>query len=312
MLLLALISHLSTLNSSLLIAYHTMKKYLYKLNIFFLTSVFFLVSTSCFAKNTDNKLDNFIFTGENLLYFIIGLPIVGALVYLFVIKDYIKNRKIEEFCEKNNLTYEDEFKHLPQNTKINFISIDAGKDGECTYKNIMSGEKKGLFFIFCDFNFLYSTKNHITFSSPNYPLLIIKNKNITFPYFFLRTGKNLNRYKDIKNILGRTKHISTEKLKPDYYNHIHFYEGTNLIFDDDLAFSDRFVLKVEDEEASKNFFSNKIRQVFKEKANKEYMYEGNEDGFVVSLPKEITFEEKIKFFEENLRFFYELSSNINS
>ena len=289
-----------------------MKKNLYKLNVFFITSVFFLVSNSCFSKSTSHKVGISSSTGDNLSFFIISLPIICALIYFGFLKEYLKRRKIEDFCEKNNLTYEDEFKYLPQNTKINFISIDAGNDGECTYKNIMSGEKKGLFFIFCDFNFLYSTKNHITFSSPNYPLLIIKNKNITFPYFFLRTGKNLNRYKDIKNILGRTKHISTEKLKPDYYNHIHFYEGNNLIFDDDLAFSDRFVLKVEDEEASKNFFNNKIRQVFKEKANKEYMYEGNEDGFVVSLPKEITFEEKIKFFEENLKFFYELTTNINS
>ena len=104
------------------------------------------------------------------------------------------------------------------------------------------------------------------------------------------------------------KHTSA---KSDFKNHIHFYYKNNLKFKQDNEFNNKFVLSVENKDEAEEFFNDKIRKIFKEKSKPDCVYEGNDDCFVVSKTINsflFSFDDNLKYLEENLRLFSELTS----
>ena len=79
-------------------------------------------------------------------------------------------------------------------------------------------------------------------------------------------------------------------------------------FDQDERFNNAFVLQTENKNQAEIFFNDEIRNIFKQKANPDCIFEGKGNYFIVSKTSESSFEETIKFFEENLKLFTELTS----
>ena len=214
-------------------------------------------------------------------------------------------KKTKNYCEKNHLVFTAESNKLPNNIKFKFIKIEAGMDSEIKYKNIIHGERNGIFFIICEFNISFSNSKGTGYT-PNFPLLIIKKDNVIFPSFFLKSGNNFKNYTSFCSYTGTKNGCSS--VEADFKNHVHFYKGINLTFAEDKEFNNKFNLQVEDKESAKLFFNDEIRKIFTDKSKPDCVYEGNKDYFLVSTTNELSFEETIKFFEENLRLFIELTS----
>ncbi len=282
------------------------KKLNYRINLILLsTSFILLVSNSCFAKSPSKNEDS-VTAFFIIIIHIILFVFLGAFFYAFFLKPFIKRKKIENYCAKNKLEYIEESKSLPDNININFIKINSSNNGvgEYVFKNIMHGVKNGLYFILCDFYLSFGHYDGIYIFSPGFPLLIIKKPNMNLPYFFLRTGNDLSRFKEIGTMTAEKNKLNkTDIVKPVYRKHISFYFGKRLEFNEDVEFNNKFVLEVNDIEASKTLFNSNLRNIFKEKAKADYVYEGNGDYFIVTSSKESSCEEMIKFLEENLNLF---------
>ena len=281
-----------------------------KNTLVFISLLLVSVSNICYADDS-TEIDAFLIF--KVLFFIaFSLVILGIPLYHYVVLPFIKKRKIQKFCDDNHLSYISESQKLPNNLIYKFIKINAGKKGECTYNNIIQGTRNGISFTMCDFSFRYSfEKGNV--SSTNFPLIIIKNPNTSFPFFFLRKRNSLSGYQQISRVTlyGKVSLDSETKIKMDYKNHIDFYKNKKLNFPEDEQFSKKFDVDVEDEENVKTFFDDNIRRFFYEKAKPEYVYEGNGDYFIISTSRSFTFEEMIQFFEDCLKFYVELTS-INS
>ena len=291
-----------------------MKKINYKINLFLLTTSFILViSNSCFAKSANKGEDPFT-TFFIILVHIIIFVFWAAIFYAFYLKPFIKKKKIENYCVRNKLEYIEESKSLPNNNiGINFIKVNSSNNGvgEYKFKNIIHGVKNGLYFILCDFYLSFGHYDGIYIFSPGFPLLIIKKTNMNLPYFFLRTGNDLSRFKEIGTMTGESRKLRKlgDAMKPVYRKHISFYFGKRLEFNEDEEFNNKFVLEVNDLEATKTLFNSNSRSIFKNKAKKDYVFEGNGDSFIVTSSKESSFEEMIMFLEENLKLFKEISDS---
>lgn len=278
-------------------------KYIYKKSIFLLISLFVLIPNYCFAIHSSSSRNQMsIFDFIILMFCMTAIPL-----YFFVIKPYIKKKKTREYCEKNHLTFTAESNKLPKNIKLKFIKIEVGMDAEIKYKNIMQGERNGISFVICEFYIRFSNTKGTGYTS-NFPLLIIKKDNVIFPSFLLKSGNSF------KNLISLTSYECDKNgssyVQSDFKNHVHFYKGFNLTFAEDSNFNKKLDLEVENKESAKTFFNNDIRNLFKEKSNPDYVYEGDGDYFIVSKTIESSFEETIQFFEENLKLFVEITSNI--
>lgn len=290
-----------------------MKVYKYKKIIF--STLFVLTTNFCFAR-TARSIDDYSLK-DLILILLFMLAIAAVPLYFLVYLPYIKRKKMQEFCKKNNLTYISKSEELPDNIKYNFIKINAGQNGRCTYTNIMQGTKNDISFILCEYYFKY-TKGNTTIESPLFPLLIIKKDNINFPNFFLRNENDLDGYRKIGSIAmsggfvvkGKTEmRKDEEKLILYYKNLIRFYQNKLLNIKEDQKFNKKFSVDVDDEEVSKRFFDDNVRQFFYEKSKPQQVYEGNGSLFIISSSHTfITFEETIKFFEDGLKFYVELAS----
>ena len=276
---------------------------IYKKNIIFLSLLFVFISNYCFAYHPSST-SNQISLSEFLL---ISLLITSIPLYFFVIKPYIKMKKTKNYCEKNHLVFTAESNKLPNNIKFKFIKIEAGMDSKIKYKNIIHGERNGIFFIICEFNISFSNTKGTGYTS-NFPLLIIKKDNVIFPSFFLKSGNSFKNYISFNSFSGEKN--GSSYVQADFNNHAHFYKGFSLTFAEDSNFNKKFVLEVENKESAKIFFNNDIRNLFKERSNPDYVYGGDGDYFIVSKPIESSFEETIQFFEENLKLFVEITSNL--
>ena len=272
-------------------------KNIYKKNIFLLTSLFVFISNYCFAAHFSSKNSRpmTIFDIIFIIFCFTAIPL-----YLFVIKPYIKRKKTKEYCEKNHLKFIAESNKLPNNIKFKILKVEAGMDSKIKFKN-------GISFIICEFNISFSNSKG-TGSTPNFPLLIIKKDNVIFPSFFLKSGNSFKNYISFDTYSGSKNGF--KNVQADFNNHVHFYKGFNLTFAEDNNFNQKFVLEVENKEVAKTFFNNDIRNLFIEKSNPNYVYEGDGDYFIVSKTIESSFEETIQFFEENLKLFSEITSNL--
>lgn len=274
---------------------------IYKKNIIFLSLLFVFISNCCFAYHPSSTSSQ-ISLSEFLL---ISLLIASIPLYFFVIKPYIKMKKTKNYCEKNHLAFTAESYKLPNNIKFKFIKIEAGMDSKIKYQNIIHGERNGIYFIICEFNISFSNTKGTGYTS-NFPLLIIKKDNVIFPSFFLKSGNSFKNFISFSSYGGEKKGCSS--VEADFKNHVHFYKGINLTFDEDKEFNNKFNLQVENKESAKLFFNDEIRKIFTDKSKSDCVYEGNKDYFLVSTTNELSFEETIKFFEENLKLFVELTS----
>ena len=276
-----------------------------KKNIVFLSLFFVLISNLCFAAGPTIQRD---FTIADLFLFLfVSAIIASGFIYFLVFLPYLKRKKTKEFCEKNHLTYTDKSSNLPDNVEYNFIKLGNCKSGELkiTYKNIMHGERNGITFTLCEF-YIEISNNHGSIGSQNFPLLIINKYNTYFPLFVLSKGMNSNNYKRISYMMGSP--ITNSNLKSDYEKNIHLYNGKRHLFNHDKNFNNTFVLQVEDNDQVEAFFNDKIRNIFMKKAMSNCVYEGNGEYFIVSKTSQSSFEETIRFFEQNLNLFTELVS----
>ncbi len=284
-----------------------MISHFYKNNMLFITLLF--VSISNFSYAASARISNKPATFTDFLFFFLCLIAVAlGFLYFVFIRSYLKKKKIKEYCDKNHLTFIAESNNIPYNTKYDFISFDTDENWKVKYKYIIHGEKSGIEFTLCDFSFEYSKENG-SFGSHTISLLIIKKININFPFFVLSNEFNIKQYYNISYTCGEG--YKSTPAKSDFKNHIHFYYKNNLKFNQDNEFNNRFVLSVENKDDAEEFFSDKIRKIFKEKSKDDCVYEGNDDCFVVSKTINsffFSFEDNLKFLEENLRLFSELTS----
>ena len=279
---------------------------IYKKILFSLISLFALKSNFCFAAARARRISETSLSDIITILFVIFV-FASVVLYFFVFLPYLKKKKTKEFCEKNHLSFTANADKLPDNIKYNFIKLGIGKYGKLKYKyqNIMHGERNGITFTICDF-YIEFTNDYGSIGSRNFPLLIMKNYNSSFPSFVLSNGSSLNKYKSISYMTGSKNTSST--FQSDYSNSILLYSGERILFDQDERFNNAFVLQADNKEQTELFFNDGIRNIFKPKANSDYIYEGNGNYFIVSKTSETSFEETIKFFEENLKLFTELVS----
>ena len=278
----------------------------YKKILFFLISLFVLTSDFCFAVGRSRHISE-VSLSEIIQILFFVLILASVFLYFLVFLPYLKKKKTKEFCEKNHLSFTANADKLPDNIKYNFIKLGTGKYGKLKYKykNIMHGKRNGITFTICDLYIEYSNE-HGSIGSPYFPLLIIKNNNSSFPLFVLSNESTLNQYKNISYMSGSKN--TSRILQSDYSNSIHLFSGERILFDQDESFNNAFDLLADNKEQTQIFFNDGIRNIFKQKANSDSIYEGNGNYFIVSKASESSFEETIKFFEENLKLFTELVS----
>ena len=284
-----------------------MIRHLYNKTLLFITLLFVSISNFSYASGArvSDKPATF---ADFLMFFFCLIIVLLVFLYFVVFRPYFKKKKTKEYCEKNHLTFIAESDEIPESTKYDFISFDTDEYWKLKYKYIIHGEKLGIIFTLCEFSFEYSEETG-GFGSPLFNLLIIKKTNTNFPFFVLSNESNIKRYYDISFTCGNG--YKPTPAKSDYKNHIHFYYKNNLKFNQDNEFNKRFVLSVENKEDVENFFNDKIRRLFKEKSKTDCVYEGNDDCFIISKTINsflYSFEDNIKFLEENLRLYSELTS----
>ena len=277
-----------------------------KSNALFFTSLLVIVANSCLAVVHHSHHGRGSSSGSPILFIFVFLLFAAFPIYFLFILPLIKRIKAQKYCQKNNLKFTAKSKVLPDNMNFKFIQLKTESKAECIYKNLMQGQRYGISFLMCEFYLKYSD-GHGTVETSVFPLLIIKKSDAYFPTFLLGGDLNLDDFGRITYYSGINNRRSS--LESDFHKSISFFEGKNLYIDEDKDFSDKFFLKVEDEYNAKSFFNEKIRNVFNKKANFSYIYEGNGDYFIISTPSYLSsFDGIIKFFEENIKFYYELTS----
>ncbi len=275
------------------------------------STLFILTSNICFAFNSrHNKGLSLTNISLSIVFLLI---IVSVPLYFLVYLPYIKRKKIKEFCDKNNLKFTAESKKLPDNISLKFINFNAGKNGDCTFKNIMQGTKNDISFIMCEFSFKY-TEGCTKVYSPSFPLFILKRPNISFPYFLLRRRNDITGFQKILSVsMSGGYEMKTRKaeelLMQKYKNMICYYQNILLNLQEDQQFNKKFDIDVDNEQEAKQYIDDNVRRFFAEKSKPQFIYEGNGDLFTISSSKSFsTFEDMIMFFQDQLKFYMELTS----
>ena len=205
--------------------------------------------------------------------------IVIAVIVVIVIKQKKENERrqeIEDYCKKNNLVYSEGAKNIPSGAK-NFKLINI--EGRNYYAE-MSGTQGD--YHFSVFDYQYETGTKKSGQDHFFTICVVSSENVKIPQFFARDENSI--VDTLGEMLG----------------------GQDIDFDEDLTFSDKFVLQGKSEPLVREFFDSKVRAAFVKNHKESYQYEGNQDCFMISVPERLTLKERLDLLTNTITIFNEI------
>ena len=216
-----------------------------------------------------------------IIIFLIGAVVFSFIIYVIIFS--IKESKIiKELCLKYNCKLIDKEKKLPIGEDLTFTNI--GKEKK--YENIIISKKQENAFLVCDYSYTDYRGNYPHYITNAY--FVIVNKALNMPHFFL------GEYE----LSDRDPYFALKSIK-----------GKKVFIKEDKNFNERFFLKSEDTEATRKFFDNKIRDLFKNTKFNNYYYEGCGNTLIVVYPLCYRVEKKAKLLENSMNLFSKIVEN---
>ncbi len=238
----------------------------------------------------------------NICGTIIILAPIGFIVYAIFIFPVLEKRRIKDYVEKNHLKYIESISKLPDNIDINFMEFNGSK----SFEDVVIFQKDNYSYVLTNLKYNYTSSKGKCGSYP-LPLLIIIDKNQSFPYFYL---KDAHFEKNIEHRCAYSGNKRNESvMREEYRKRLSFYRGHNIVMEEDPEFEEKYSLEVDENgvKTAKEFFDHKKRSLFNELDNKYYCYEGNGNLFVICSAVEISyFKDRIKFMEKGIELYNKL------
>ena len=207
---------------------------------------------------------------SNLIIFIV----IGVVIFvIFVVialagakKEKKRCKDIENYCKKNNIQYHDVVKNIPEIGRKFSVFVNKGLD--VRYYAGMEGEHGDNKFYIFDYTYdLGGGKSRIIY---DFTICLITNKNAKMPQFFARDENS------VTDSIGK------------------LFGGQDINFDEDPVFSPKFVLQGLSEKAIRAFFDEKVRTAFVDNHKTGYVYEGNQDCFMVFIEGRQDIDSRVK------------------
>ena len=256
--------------------------------------VFVLIPTIIFAFSISYGPNGFSYktkgTGDTisgLLTMGLFVGIFGLLFYGFVIYPILRKKKIKEFCKKNNAKYIAYMQELPMGKNFLLTNIIEKNN---SYEAAMVGKRGEFSFLLCDYRFNTSL-GHVYHFGMN-TICVISMKGLNMPHF------SIGEY-NLNSKIYDFDLCSLNSLK-----------GRKVFYKFDKNFSDRFFIKTDDVEKTRNFFNDRIRDIFKNIKISKYYYEGMGDTFVVSYASMMDLQEKIDLLNHSVKLLSSITENI--
>ena len=213
-------------------------------------------------------------------------PILGTIVIIiiiYIVKNLIDEKRkntTSDYCKKEGLVFYEECDYIP-NCNEKFLVNSINQKYYREYKFIIKGSTSGI--NFCILNFFYS--NGRRYGHFYYTLCVLDKPGKIFPKFYIR--KRLFFIDWIKEKFG----------------------AQNIVFEDDKAFSNEFILQGPDEDRIRKFFTLEVRNAFiKSAKNYNYEYEASNRFFIAYKNEFLELDEKVDLANNFLKVFDAITS----
>ena len=260
-----------------------------------------LMISSCFL---DAARDNLI---PNLITLIVPCIILYRVYYNYIISEQ-ENQNVKDYCERRNIKYQ---KSAPNDfLGRNFKLISSRSDQFSEIFNYMSGIYNGFDFSLADFAFntpaLDATSSETVYNT----FCVLINKELHLPKFYI-CQKNLFKQQEQKPKQNNNRITNPYNL----CEYVNDYKYKDIDFSDiNEAFSEKYVIASDDEEALKTIFTSEICQKFVEFDNYYCFFEGKENSLMFFIHTCLKIDTKMRFLNECTFLFkdiYKVQSLIN-
>ncbi len=193
-------------------------------------------------------------SGGDLIFGIIGALVVFAICFIFALISESKDKKrkisIGKYCKRAKIRYRESSDSIP-GCDYEFKITSYGYSQ--AFYSIMSGKRLGIEYKVMDFYYDVGGKN----GTRQATICLLSKNGLKLPDFYMREENVF--FDGIGQMLG----------------------GQDIDFDDDLDFSNTYVLQGSNEKAIRRFFTPNIRNTFTRASSYGYVYESGDNYFLV-------------------------------
>ena len=247
-----------------------------------------------------------------LIPFLIMIGIVVYVVYL----DKKRKKAINDFCQRNGMTYQDKVISLPAAAQ-QFAVVNLG--AQRTISSVMSGTRNNIKFYIFEVTSdqlkesRISGRNKDSASLAHTICLIVSNKT-RFPSFYLRDSDD--KLPNTFQLLGMDmKAPNIYNLGIDILNPDKRYEkkgGKDIELSDYPDFCSDFILKGRNEEEVNKYFTPERINALIDSHQPGYQYEAYEDCFMVSQQYTLYLDGRLDLLKKSMVIYNSLTSASNN
>ena len=241
----------------------------------FVPSLSFAASKNGDVFAINNPVLNIIFT---VIFFILAVFFLGTPIWILVLlyfgyKKYLKI-KVRRYCEQNGLKYVDQSTTIPYGNDFKLVNLADNRN----FTTVMVGSHDGIPFMLGEYNFKTSGNQEIRYY--NVVICVMVSDQLDMPHFYLSETEMKT------DLIFKGKMVSSlSRFKKVFFSY--------------NDFDYKLTLRADDESMTKAFFNDKIRKLFIDTYNTDYICEGYKNCLMLCYPSPATLEQKIEMIDNS-------------
>ena len=218
-----------------------------------------------------------------LAVFFLGMPIWILISLYFGYKKYLKI-KVRKYCEQNGLRYVEQSPTIPYGNDFRLVNLGDNR----SFTAVMVGSHDGIPFMLGEYNFRTSGNNQIIYY--NVVICVMVSDQLDMPHFYLSETElkpGLIYKGKMASSLSKAKKVSLSYKDFDY----------------------KLTLRADDESATKVFFNDKMRKLFIDTYNTDYICEGYKNCLMLCYPSPALLDQKIELINNSAQLLSDIIDN---